>query len=93
MDVTISGASSSEPTPDSPDVSGVGVAEINATNFPDSTFRNYVSSNFDMDGDGVLSAAEIADATNISVNSMGISSLKGIEYFTAVVELHCWDNI
>lgn len=51
--------------------------KINETNFPDVKFRQYVSDNFDTDGDGVLSAEEIEAATEIKVDSMGISSLIG----------------
>ncbi|MBQ3347530.1 MAG: hypothetical protein IJG39_10625, partial [Synergistaceae bacterium] len=57
--------------------------EINATNFPDDTFRSYVSSNFDTDDNGVLSDSEIEGVTTIDVNYSGVSSLQGVEYFTA----------
>ncbi len=69
-----------------------GNVTINASNFPDKTFRSYVSSNFDANGNGVLSASEIANATYIDVNSSGITSLAGIEYFTELAELFCGDN-
>jgi hypothetical protein len=73
---------------------GVGCATaqvvVNTTNFPDATFRSYVKTNFDTDGNGTLSAAEIAAATKIDVNSSNITSLKGIEYFTALQYLDCY---
>ncbi len=70
-----------------------GVA-INATNFPDENFRNYVSNTntIDKDGNGYLSASEIAATTTIYVGSKSISSLEGIEYFTALTYLNCYDN-
>lgn len=68
-----------------------GIA-VNAVNFPDDTFRSYVSSNFDTNKDGRLSDAEIAGATTIDVSGKGISSLKGVEYFTALTELYCHIN-
>ena len=76
---------------------GEGVAEpapvdINETNFPDGIFRNYVSSNFDLNQNGKLEYAEIASATNIKVNKMDIQSMKGIEYFTELEQLKCKDN-
>ena len=76
---------------------GEGVAEpapvdINETNFPDGIFRNYVSSNFDLNQNGKLEYAEIASATNIKVNKMDIQSMKGIEYFTELEQLRCKDN-
>ena len=81
MDVTISGSSSS----------GEGL-EISAENFPDANFRSYLISNFDTNGDGVLSDSEIANVTHINVPKNGISSLTGVEYFTALTDLDCWDN-
>ncbi len=69
-----------------------GDIEINAENFPDDTFRTYVSSNFDTDSDGVLTDSEISAVTDISVSSYGISSLKGIEFFTALTSLNCDSN-
>ena len=65
---------------------------INETNFPDEVFRNYVSSNFDIDEDGSLSDEEISYVIEIKVNNKGISNLKGIEYFTALEVLSCSDN-
>ena len=64
---------------------------ISAENFPDEAFRNYVSTNFD-DGDGILSDTEISAVTAINVNGKGIKSLKGIEYFTALTKLDCYNN-
>ena len=66
--------------------------EINKTNFPDGTFRAYVTRNFDSNSDKVLSDAEIALATRIDVRGMGIQSLQGIEYFAALEYLDCYDN-
>ena len=66
--------------------------ELNAANFPNSTFLNYVKSNFDTDSDGYLTDAEIAAITKINVSGKGISDLTGIEYFTALTELSCYGN-
>ena len=65
---------------------------IDATNFPDDIFREYVSSNCDADKDTYLSANEIAAVTRIDVSTKSISSLKGIEYFTALTVLYCDNN-
>ena len=40
--------------------------EVNAENFPDEAFREYVSGRFDKDGDGVLSPEEIENAAQES---------------------------
>jgi hypothetical protein len=49
-------------------VCGNQFVAINETNFPDDTFRKYVSDEFDTDGDGVLSTDEIAAVTYIDVS-------------------------
>ena len=66
--------------------------EINETNFPDENFRNYVQSFDTVDDDEILSAEEIAAVTEIQVSDMGISDLKGIEHFTALIYLNCMNN-
>ena len=68
------------------------VAEFNETNFPDATFRAYVSDNFDRNGDGILTSAEANAVTQINVRDMGIASLQGIENFTALQFLDCGCN-
>ena len=73
--------------------------EINETNFPDANFREFIKENFDTDGDGVLSAEEIAAVTSIILSEDGmhgittvVSDLKGIEYFTELETLNCSCN-
>lgn len=71
--------------------------EINVTNFPDSFFRFYISANYDIDKDGYLSDEEIAKVKEITVyggneNQGQISSLTGIEFFTALEKLDCSSN-
>lgn len=67
-----------------------GVA-INAQNFPDATFRGIVSK-FDENNDSRLSAEEISKVTEITCLASGIKSLVGIEHFTGLKELYCYDN-
>jgi len=67
-----------------------GIA-INATNFPDANFRNWILAQ-DYGADGFLTDAEIAAVKGINVSSENISNLKGIEYFTALEELYCYSN-
>ena len=64
---------------------------INATNFPDTNFRNWVLSQ-EYGLDGKLSSTELANVTSISVPLEHIQSLKGIEYFTALTKLFCSNN-
>ena len=63
--------------------------DIDETNFPDANFRQYVKDEFDKDNDDILSADEIAEAKEISVEGNPITSFKGIEYFTALTNLEC----
>ena len=65
--------------------------EINETNFPDANFRNWVLREF-YGADGVLKDYMIAGVTNIDVSLSNIKSLKGIEYFTALTRLTCYQN-
>ena len=65
---------------------------VDETNFPDENFRAYVSENFDSDKDGYLSEEERTAATFLDVSAQSISSLKGIEYFTALTTLNCYNN-
>ena len=67
--------------------------EINEANFPDAAFRSVISSaDYDRDGNGTLDDNELALTINIYCNGMGISSVKGIEYFTSLQGLYCTDN-
>ena len=68
-----------------------GSVSIDETNFPDQIFREYVQSEFD-DGDCELSESELKNVTCIDVNGKGITSLKGIEYFSALSYLNCSEN-
>ena len=66
---------------------------INATNFPDENFRAIVAgTSIDKDADGYLSAKEIAAVTELVVSEKNIASLKGIEFFTALQNLYCYNN-
>ena len=54
--------------------------KITAQNFPDDTFRAYVSETFDKNRNGTLDSDEILVARNIFCDRMGIKTLKGIEH-------------
>lgn len=60
---------------------------INETNFPDEALRGYASQ-YDEDGNGTLSDAELATITII--NAGGILNLKGAEHFKNLEELNLW---
>ena len=68
-----------------------GSVAIDSSHFPDNSFREIVDT-FDLNGDRVLSETELEKVTSIDCNNKGISSLKGIEYFTKLEELNCSGN-
>ncbi len=65
---------------------------INSANFPDDVFRSYVLFHFDTNGDGALSAPEIAAASTIILENQGVSNLKGLEHFILLTTLDCSCN-
>ena len=62
--------------------------EISEENFPDEYFRTYLLAQ-DYGSDGVISASEIEQITEIIVHSRGIKTLKGLEYFSKLEYLFC----
>ncbi len=64
---------------------------INADNFPDQNFRVCLQSE-SYGKDYVLTPDEISSITEIGVSEKSISSLKGIEYFTALTDIDCDGN-
>lgn len=64
---------------------------FNSTNFPDSKFREYLKQ-WDYDQNGGLTADEIAKIEIISIPNMGITSVKGIEYLSALKYFSCENN-
>ena len=64
-------------------------------NIPDANFKEYLVGNtaINTNGDNEIQISE-ASAFNgeIDCNSMNISNLKGIEAFTALSGLSCWEN-
>ena len=65
--------------------------EINETTFPDKNFRNWVLS-LSYGQDGVLTEEEIAGITSIDMMYKGIQNLTGIEFFTSLTYLNCYEN-
>ncbi|MDR2205899.1 MAG: T9SS type A sorting domain-containing protein [Flavobacteriaceae bacterium] len=51
-----------------------------------------ISAGIDTNGDNEISQAEAAEVITLNVNEKNISSLQGIEYFTALQELYCSFN-
>ena len=71
---------------------------LNATNFPDDTFRSYISGLTGVAEGGKLSEENLKSVTSIDVSGSssangGITNLKGVEYFTALTTLKCAYNL
>ena len=64
---------------------------INATNFPDDNFRNYLLKQ-DYGKDGFLTEEIIKGITSLKLKYKWIKDLKGIEFFTELTELDCSSN-
>lgn len=68
-----------------------GDVRIDPAHFPDAKFLEYVKQ-FDTDGNGSLSQAELKKVTVIYVLGMGIKDLTGIEFFPELENLDCSEN-
>ena len=69
-----------------------GAVPITAAYFPDNVFRSLVSQLGDTNKDGYLSTSEGNQVTVMHLDSRGISTLKGIEYFPRIIKMHCNNN-
>ena len=66
---------------------------LNETNFPDANFRAALASSLGVREGDEITAKKIAATTRLGVNEKSIADLTGIEYFTALTELNCDDNL
>ncbi|MEE1170704.1 MAG: leucine-rich repeat domain-containing protein, partial [Anaerovoracaceae bacterium] len=73
-------------------VKAAGEVEISSSNFPDKEFRQYVMAEYDENRDGILNDAEIELADEMDVDSMGIRSMEGIQFFANLENLSCEYN-
>lgn len=63
--------------------------KIDAQNFPDETFRNYVTQHFDSNEDDALSPEEIAAAKTVNLaDDNSVKSVQGIELLPALTEIN-----
>lgn len=76
-----------------------GIPENMKNAFPDPNFRAYVLETFDSDGNGRISNEEAIAVAHIDVSNdieaaeyNKIQTLKGIEYFTNLESLNCYNN-
>ena len=78
--------------PVTPPSGGGDSIAIDASNFPDPDFRNYVKAEFDKDNNNSLSESERNAATVINVKDKLMETLEGIEFFPNLKELDCSIN-
>ena len=60
--------------------------------FEDANFKAYCVENFDTNGDGEISYAEAALVKQIKCDDRQITSLGGIQHFTSLLYLACYNN-
>ena len=65
---------------------------LSKSNFPDAKFRSYLSSLTGVEEEGLLADEALKSVESIHVQSMGITSLQGIEFFSELRGLECSDN-
>ena len=65
------------------------MAIINATNFPDANFRNYLLGLYPK---CYITQTDVNNCTTENVSGKSISNLQGIKYFTALKQLICYNN-
>ena len=73
-------------------MAGKASVVLNSTNFPDYKFRAHISSITGVAEGGMISDAQLQSVTILNVIGKGITSLKGVEYFTALTTLYCYNN-
>ena len=62
---------------------------INATNFPDANFRSYLLSEYPV---GYITTAQLNARDTLYLYNKGISNMKGVEHFTELTYLMCYQN-
>lgn len=74
-----------------PAADGAGDVALDGVNFPDETFRAFVTA-YDTDESGALSDEELKAVKAMDCEGLGIADLTGIEHFTWLTELLCGLN-
>ena len=80
-----------EPPATTPAPTPTDGVSITSDHFPDEIFRRFLWEE-DPNGDGYFSAEELTQITSLDCKGLGIGSLAGIEYFTALDWLDCSGN-
>jgi len=67
--------------------------KINSTNFPDASFRKFISDKIDLNKNFELSEKEISKVKEMNIAFLKIENLTGIEYFKDLEILKCGSNL
>lgn len=70
---------------------GADSVKLDPANFPDPVFLEYLE-RYDQNHDGAFSESEIKMITSLNVSAMNVQTLEGIQYFTSLEELNCYNN-
>jgi hypothetical protein len=65
---------------------------LSSANFPDKTFRHYISALTHVEEDYIIPDGVIEKIKYIDVNGKEITSLKGVEFLYALTDLYCYSN-
>ena len=68
------------------------IVKISKKTFPDKVFRQFITEQFDTNQNQWLDEIEITDATELNVNNMGITTMEGVRYLSALEYLYCNGN-
>ena len=68
------------------------VIAVNATNFPDANFRDFILNNYDADKDGFITCSQAHNVKVLDIMGLNIADLTGICYFTNLQTLHVQNN-
>ena len=70
------------------------VVEINSETFPNQKFRNFVLTNYDIDGDMYLSEVEIEHANEFTSpkDNVFYEDITGVKYLTSMKKITCTNN-
>ena len=66
------------------------MAIINATNFPNANFRNYLLGLYPK---GYITQTDVNNRTYMDISGKSISNIYGIQYFTELKTLYANDNL
>ena len=86
-------ACSKKASNDSEQQTAQGPVVINAENFPDENFRAAVCYLLSAEEGDTVSAERFAKVEELELERLWLNDLKGIEYFTALRQLDCSDNL